>query len=118
MIFQIDRFVKPAFRGELIPALAITEPHTGSNVAGIKTSASRDGSDYIVNGSKLFISSGVKADYYTTLVRTGDDPHGGLSFLVIDANLEGVHVSQPLKKTGWWASDKIVFITSRSSSTL
>ncbi|MBT6490181.1 MAG: acyl-CoA dehydrogenase, partial [Deltaproteobacteria bacterium] len=65
----------------------------------------KDGDDYIVTGNKIFITSGVKADILTTLVRTGDDPHQGVSFLVIEKNMPGVIVSRSLKKTGWRASD-------------
>ena len=101
----IDRFVRPTLRGELISCLGITEPGTGSDVAGVRTRAVRDGDHYVVNGSKMFITSGVRADFITTLVRTDDDPHGGLSFLVIEKNREGVSVSRALKKTGWLASD-------------
>ncbi len=101
----IDRFVRPALAGEAIAALAITEPGTGSDVAGVRTRAVRDGDAYVVTGAKLFITSGVRADFLTTLVRTGDDPHGGLSFLVIEKDRPGVSVSRALKKTGWLASD-------------
>lgn len=101
----IERFARPALRGERIAALAITEPNTGSDVAGVRTRAVKDGDDYVVNGAKTYITSGVRADFLTTLVRTGDDPHGGLSFLVIETEREGVSVSRALKKTGWWASD-------------
>ena len=102
---QIDRYVRPALAGEAICALAITEPDTGSDVAAVKTRAVGDGDHYIVDGAKTFITSGVRADFLTTLVRTGDDPHGGLSFVVIDTSSDGVHRSKPLKKHGWWASD-------------
>ena len=101
----IDRFVRPTLRGELIAALAITEPGTGSDVAGVRTRAVRDGDDYVINGSKIFITSGVRADILVTLARTGDDPHGGLSFFVIEKSMPGVSVSRALRKTGWWASD-------------
>lgn len=101
----IDRFVRPTLNGELISCLGITEPNTGSDVAGVRTRAVRDGDHYIVNGSKLYITSGVRADFITTLVRTDDDPHGGLSFLVIEKDRDGVSVSRALKKTGWLASD-------------
>ncbi|MEZ4460691.1 MAG: acyl-CoA dehydrogenase family protein [bacterium] len=101
----IDRYARPALSGDKIAALAITEPGTGSDVAGVATRAVRDGDHYVVNGSKLYITSGVRADFLTTLVRTDDDPHGGLTFLVIDKTLPGVSVSRALKKTGWWASD-------------
>jgi acyl-CoA dehydrogenase len=100
-----DRFVRPTLRGELVAALAVTEPNTGSDVAGVRTAARLDGDAYIVDGAKMFITSGVRADFFTTLVRTGEHPHGGLSFLVIEASTPGVRVSPPLRKTGWWASD-------------
>jgi acyl-CoA dehydrogenase len=101
----IDRWVRPTLAGEKISALAVTEPGTGSDVSGIRTRAVRDGDTYRVTGNKLFITSGVRADVLTTLVRTGDDPHGGLSFLAIDTSLQGVDTSRSLKKTGWRASD-------------
>ncbi|MBI2571977.1 MAG: acyl-CoA dehydrogenase family protein [Candidatus Schekmanbacteria bacterium] len=101
----IDRYARPVLAGEMIAALAITEPGAGSDVAGIRTSAHRDGDEYVVNGSKMFITSGVRADLLTTLVRTGDDPHGGVSFLAIETSSPGVQVSRPLEKHGWCASD-------------
>lgn len=101
----IDRFVRPTLRGETIAALAVTEPGTGSDVAGVRTRAVKDGDHYVVNGAKMFITSGTRADYLVTLCRTGEDKHGGLSFLVIPRSLAGVSCDQPLKKTGWWASD-------------
>ena len=102
---QIERYVKPTIAGDKIAALAVTEPGAGSDVAGIRTRAVRDGDHYIVNGNKIFITSGVRADFLTTLVRTGDDPHAGVSFLIIETETEGVQVSRSLKKTGWRASD-------------
>jgi len=102
---QKQRFIPPVLAGEKIAALAVTEPGTGSDVAGIKTRAMRDGDDYILNGSKLFISSGYRADLVTLLARTGDDAHGGLTFFVIERGTPGFTASNPLKKTGWWASD-------------
>lgn len=103
--YLLDRFVRPTLRGETIAALAITEPGTGSDVAGLRTRAVRDGDHYVVNGAKLYITSGVRADFLTTLCRTSDDPHGGLTFLVIERAFPGVSVSRALRKTGWWASD-------------
>jgi len=101
----IDRFVRPALAGKKIAALAITEPGTGSDVSAVTTRAVKDGDHYIVNGAKLYITSGVRADFLTTLVRTSDDPHGGLSFIVLEKSMPGVEVSRALRKTGWWASD-------------
>ncbi len=102
---QKHRFVPPVLRGEQIAALAITEPGCGSDVAAITTRAVRDGDDYIVNGSKTFITSGCRADLVTTAVRTGGEGHGGISLLVIETDTPGFSVSNKLKKTGWWASD-------------
>jgi len=102
---QIDRFVRPCLAGDKIACLAVTEPNTGSDVAGVATRARREGDHYIVDGAKMFITSGTRAEVITTLVRTGDDPHGGLSFLVIENDMPGVRVSRALKKTGWCASD-------------
>jgi acyl-CoA dehydrogenase len=102
---QIERWVRPTLRGELIGSLAITEPDGGSDVAGIRTSAKRDGSDYIVNGAKTFITSGCRADFVTTAVRTGDAGAHGISLLVIERGTPGFTVSSPLAKMGWLASD-------------
>jgi len=102
---QRDRFVRPCLTGESISALAITEPGTGSDVAGIRCKATRDGDSYLLHGAKTFITSGVRADFVTVLARTSDDPHGGLTFFVVEKGMEGFAVSRALKKTGWWASD-------------
>lgn len=102
---QQRRFVPAVLRGEKIAALAITEPGTGSDVAGVRTRAVRDGDSYVITGAKTFITSGVRADYVTTLARTSDDPHGGLTFFVVERGMGGFTVSKALKKTGWWASD-------------
>jgi len=102
---QKERFVRPALSGEKIAALAITEPGGGSDVAALRTRAKREGDHYIVDGSKTFITSGVRADFITAAVRTGDEGHGGISLLVIERDTPGYAVSSRLKKTGWWASD-------------
>jgi acyl-CoA dehydrogenase len=102
---QKQRFVPPVLRGEKIAALAITEPGCGSDVAALRTRAVRDGDHYVVSGAKTFITSGCRADYVTTAVRTGGDGHGGISLLVIESDTPGFSVSKKLKKTGWWASD-------------
>lgn len=102
---QKRRFCPPVLAGDKIAALAITEPGTGSDVAGISTRAVRDGKDYILSGAKLFITSGVRADYVSVLARTGADKHGGLTFFVVEKGMPGFTVSRALKKTGWRASD-------------
>jgi len=102
---QKQRFIPPVLRGEKIAALAITEPNTGSDVSGVKTKAQRDGDVYILNGAKTYITSGARADLVTVLARTDDDPHGGLTFFVVEKGTEGFGVSKQLKKMGWRASD-------------
>jgi acyl-CoA dehydrogenase len=127
---QIDRWVRPTIAGELIGALAISEPDGGSDVAGIRTSAKRDGNrrtlgiegggpanggvagaavaaggEYVVNGAKTYITSGVRADFVVTAVRTGDAGAHGISLLVIEKGTPGFTVSRKLEKMGWLCSD-------------
>jgi acyl-CoA dehydrogenase len=101
----VDRFVRPTLAGELIGALAITEPDGGSDVAGIRTTAVREGDHYVVNGAKTFITSGVRADYVTTAVRTGGPGHVGISLLVVEKGTPGFGVTRQLEKMGWHCSD-------------
>jgi acyl-CoA dehydrogenase len=98
------RVLPPVLRGEKIIALGITEPSGGSDVANLRTTASLDGNCYIVNGSKCYITGGMRADYLTTAVRTGGPGAGGVSLLLIDMNSPGV-TRNKLHKMGWWASD-------------
>lgn len=100
-----ERMVPDVIAGKKVSALAITEPSGGSDVASIKTKAVLDGNEYIVNGSKTFITSGHTADYFTTAVRTGGDGYAGISLLLIETDREGFSRGKNLKKTGWWASD-------------
>ncbi|MFC5060675.1 acyl-CoA dehydrogenase family protein [Actinomycetospora atypica] len=100
----VDRFVRPTLRGELIGSLGITEPGTGSDVAAITTRAVRDGEDYVVTGAKTFITSGTRADYVTTAVRTGGPGHRGVSLLVVETDRPGVSRTR-LRKMGWHCSD-------------
>ncbi len=100
-----ERVVPEVLSGEKIIALAITEPSGGSDVANLKTRAVRDGDFYRVSGSKTFITSGVRADYYTVAVRTGGEGFGGVSLLLIEKGTPGFTVGRSLKKMGWWASD-------------
>ncbi len=99
------KVIPEVLRGEKISALAITEPSGGSDVANLKTRAVKEGDHYIVNGSKTFITSGVRADYYTVAVRTGGDGFGGVSLLLMEKGMPGFTVGRNLKKMGWWASD-------------
>jgi acyl-CoA dehydrogenase len=102
---QHARFVKPCLTDGRIAALAVTEPGGGSDVANLATKAERDGDFYVVTGAKTFITSGTRADFVTTAVRTGGPGHGGVSLLVIEKGTPGFSVSKKLRKTGWWASD-------------
>lgn len=101
----IDDVARPVLAGEAIISLAVTEPDGGSDVAGLRTRAERDGDTYVVTGSKLYITSATRADFLTTAVRTGGPGAGGISLLVIDRHLAGVEVSAPLRKMGWLCSD-------------
>ncbi|MGN6473014.1 MAG: acyl-CoA dehydrogenase family protein [Mycobacteriales bacterium] len=101
----IDRYVRPTLAGDKIGSLAVTEPDAGSDVAGIRTRAVREGDHYIVNGAKTFITSSTRADFVTTVVRTGDDPHHGISLLVVDTDSPGFSVVRRLSKMGWLCSD-------------
>ncbi|MDP3845069.1 MAG: acyl-CoA dehydrogenase family protein [Pseudomonas sp.] len=100
-----ERIVPQVLSGEKIMALAVTEPSGGSDVASLKTRALRDGDYYRVSGSKTFITSGVRADYYTVAVRTGGEGFGGVSLLLIEKGTPGFTVGRSLQKMGWWASD-------------
>jgi acyl-CoA dehydrogenase len=108
----IEKFVRPTLRGDLIGALAITEPGGGSDVGHLRTTAVRDGGDYVVNGAKTYITSGVRADYIVTAVRTGGAElpgAAGVSLLVVEKNgpgcSPGLQVTRSLDKMGWRSSD-------------
>jgi acyl-CoA dehydrogenase len=105
----IDGFVRPTLRGEKIGALAITEPGGGSDVGRLRTTAVLDGDHYIVNGAKTYITSGVRADYVVTAVRTGVPGAAGVSLLVVEKDgpgcSPGLQVTRKLDKMGWRSSD-------------
>ncbi|MGZ4540166.1 MAG: acyl-CoA dehydrogenase family protein [Blastococcus sp.] len=101
----IDRFVRPTLAGELIGALAVTEPGGGSDVAALRTRAVRDGDAYVVDGAKTFITSGTRADFVTTAVRTGEGGARGVSLLVVERGTPGFTVDRRLAKMGWLCSD-------------
>jgi len=103
---QHERFLRPAIRGERIGALGITEPGAGSDVASIRTRAEKVDGGYVVNGSKTFITNGVRADFLVCAVKTTDDGgHGGLSFLILERDMPGYQVVSKLEKMGWHSSD-------------
>jgi len=111
----IDRVVRLVLAGEAVACLAVTEPDGGSDVAGLRTRAVLDGDDYVVTGSKLYITSGTRAKFITTVVRTGGEGAAGLSLLLIESDRPGVSISLPLQKMGWWCSDtaEIAFDSAR-----
>jgi acyl-CoA dehydrogenase len=103
---QKRRYLAPAIQGQLIGAFAVTEPGAGSDVAGLRTTARRDGDHYVLDGSKTYITSGVRADYVIAAVKT--DPskgHRGLSMVIVEKGTPGLSVAKKLKKVGWRASD-------------
>jgi len=101
----IEKFVRPTLGGELIGSLAITEPGGGSDVGHLRTTAVRDGDHYVVNGAKTYITSGVRADFVVTAVRTGGPGAAGVSLLVVEKGTPGFEVSRKLDKMGWRSSD-------------
>ena len=108
--WMIDSFGSPALQAGYLPALVpmdkiasycLTEPGSGSDAAALRTRAVRDGDDYVVSGSKAFISGGGANDVYVTMVRTGEDGPRGISCLVIDKDMPGVSFGAPERKLGW-----------------
>ena len=103
---QREKYLTPGIAGESIGAYAVTEPDAGSDVAGIRTTARRDGDDFVINGSKMFITNGVRADWYVVACRTDPDQgHRGISQILVDRGTPGLSVSRRLDKLGWRTSD-------------
>lgn len=99
-----SRVIGACQTGDAIAALAITEPSGGSDVARIRTTAKREGGEFVVNGSKTFITSGMRADYFTVAVRTGTEGPAGISLLLVEGDRAGFDRT-PLEKMGWLSSD-------------
>jgi acyl-CoA dehydrogenase len=103
---QHERFLRPAIAGERVAALGITEPGAGSDVASIRTAAKKVAGGWVVNGSKTFITNGVRADFLVCAVRTTRaGGHGGISVLILERGMKGYEVSRKLEKMGWHSSD-------------
>jgi acyl-CoA dehydrogenase len=104
---QIEQYLPRIVSGEAITAVGVTEPDAGSDVRGIRTRARRDGSDWVLNGSKLFITNGVHADLYFVAARTDPDAKGArsISMFIVEKGAPGFRVGRALKKTGWLCSD-------------
>ncbi|WP_334144154.1 acyl-CoA dehydrogenase family protein [Rhabdothermincola sp.] len=100
------RYLAPAIRGEMVAAIAVTEPDAGSDVAGLRTRAVRDGDEWVINGTKLYITNGTQADWLCLLARTSDEGgHRGMSQIIVPTSTEGVTVSRKLDKLGQRSSD-------------
>lgn len=105
---QKRKYLQPGIQGEKIAALGITEPNAGSDVAAITTTARREGDYYRINGSKIFITNGVNADYIVLAAKTEPDKgYKGISFFIVDTSLKGISSSK-LDKLGWRASDTAI----------
>jgi acyl-CoA dehydrogenase len=101
---QLAKYMPGVTAGRTITAVGITEPGAGSDVAGIRTSARRDGNDWVLNGTKLFITNGVHADLYFIAAKTGSARHA-MSMFIVEKGAPGFSVGRALKKTGWLSSD-------------
>ncbi|MFT3871616.1 MAG: acyl-CoA dehydrogenase family protein [Nocardioides sp.] len=102
---QKQRWLPGVASGETVVAIAMTEPGAGSDLAGIRTRAVRDGDHYVIDGAKTFITNGINADLVITAVRTGDDPHRGLSLVVVERDTPGFERGRHLEKVGMHAQD-------------
>ena len=104
---QVERYLMPAVRGERMDALAMTEPGAGSDVAGMRTRAVQDGSDWVLNGTKMFITNGVHGDLYFVGAKTDPDAKGsrGITMFAIEKGTPGFSIGRALNKTGWLCSD-------------
>ena len=101
-----ETYLKPAIDGDMVASIAVTEPGAGSDVGALITTARRDGDEYVINGSKTFITNGTQADFLTLLARTSDDPgYHSFSLFVVPTDLPGFHVSRKLDKLGMRSSD-------------
>jgi acyl-CoA dehydrogenase len=104
---QLDRYLAKVIAGELVTAIAVTEPDAGSDVAAIRTRARRDGDGWVLNGTKLFITNGVHGDLYFVAARTDAAAKGarGISMFIVEKGTPGFRVGRALRKQGWLCSD-------------
>ncbi len=110
------RYLAPALRGEMVASIAVSEPDAGSDVAGLRTRATRDGDEWVINGSKLYITNGAQADWLCLLARTSDEGgHQGMSQIVFPTDAPGFTVSRTLHKLGNRSSDtaELSFVDAR-----
>lgn len=97
---QKDRYLPEVATGKIVSAIALTEPQTGSDVSGIKTSARRDGGDWVIKGQKVYITKAAKADYILTFARTSDDPYKGISSFIVPGKSKGLEIAKGSEKLG------------------
>jgi citronellyl-CoA dehydrogenase len=101
-----SEFLVPTIAGDIVASIAVSEPGAGSDVAGIKTTARKDGDDYVINGNKMWITNSPCTDFYCLLVNTSDDnPHRNKSLIIVPADLPGISVGEKLKKMGCRSSE-------------
>lgn len=101
-----QEFLVPSITGEYVAAIAVSETGAGSDVAGLKTTAKKDGDDYIINGSKMWITNSIQADFFCVLANTSDDkPHKNKSLIIVPANTKGVTIGEKIDKIGMRSSD-------------
>ena len=101
-----NEFLVPAISGDVVTSIAVSEPHAGSDVAAIKTEAKRDGDDYVINGTKMWISNSTQADYFCLLANTSEGQrHKNKSLIIVPSDTTGVSLSEPLNKLGMRSSD-------------
>ncbi len=103
---QKKKYLPAVARGEKIGAVAVTEPYAGSDVFNIRTKAVKKGDKYILNGSKIFITNGVRADLVIVLAKTDESAgYGGFTTFLLEKGMKGFYVARKIEKVGWWASD-------------
>ncbi|MGR3562319.1 MAG: acyl-CoA dehydrogenase family protein [Heliomarina sp.] len=101
-----EAYLRPAIAGEMVGCIGVSEPGSGSDVASVKTVARKDGGDYVINGTKMWITNGTQADFCCLLANTGDGPvHRNKSLIVVPMNTPGIEVARKIEKIGMRASD-------------
>ena len=101
-----NEYLVPAISGDAVTSIAVSEPHAGSDVAAIKTEAKKDGDDYVINGTKMWISNSTQADYFCLLANTSEGQrHKNKSLIIVPSDTTGVSLSEPLNKLGMRSSD-------------
>ncbi|MEK6787527.1 MAG: acyl-CoA dehydrogenase family protein [Pseudomonadota bacterium] len=100
------KFLRPAIAGDMVAAIAVSEVHAGSDVAAIKTRAVKDGDDYVINGSKMWITNSLQADFFCLLANTSDEgPYNNKSLIIVPSKTPGISFSKPIDKLGQRSSD-------------